>query len=166
MDLGIDLGSANTVVSDVRRGIVFDEPSVMLLLQGGGVGGHADHGADGIPHAPSRPRQDRSQVQPGELQIRDHPVVQRPDRGEAGRGATEQIGRIPPEGLDLRPAPAALAQQHDARLVEDDAAAGVAHHGVGGAQVDAEIHDVDSRSAGTPVWGCRTARSMLSGAVW
>ena len=35
MDLGIDLGSANTVVSDVRRGVVFDEPSVMLLRQGG-----------------------------------------------------------------------------------------------------------------------------------
>jgi rod shape-determining protein MreB and related proteins len=29
--LGIDLGTATTVVSDVRRGIVFDEPSVMLL---------------------------------------------------------------------------------------------------------------------------------------
>jgi rod shape-determining protein MreB and related proteins len=34
MDLGIDLGTANTVMSDVRRGIVFDEPSVMLLRQG------------------------------------------------------------------------------------------------------------------------------------
>ena len=34
MDLGIDLGTANTVVSDVRRGIVFDEPSVMLVGQG------------------------------------------------------------------------------------------------------------------------------------
>jgi rod shape-determining protein MreB and related proteins len=35
MDLGIDLGTANTVVSDARRGIVFDEPSVMLLRPGG-----------------------------------------------------------------------------------------------------------------------------------
>src|SRR5215212_8736605 len=35
MDLGIDLGTANTVVSDVRRVIVFDEPSVMLLRQPG-----------------------------------------------------------------------------------------------------------------------------------
>lgn len=35
MDLGIDLGTANTVVSDVRRGIVYDEPSVMLLREGG-----------------------------------------------------------------------------------------------------------------------------------
>ena len=35
MELGIDLGTANTVVSDVRRGIVFDEPSVMLLRRGG-----------------------------------------------------------------------------------------------------------------------------------
>ncbi|SEO83975.1 rod shape-determining protein [Trujillonella endophytica] len=34
MDLGIDLGTANTVVSDPRRGIVFDEPSVMMLAQG------------------------------------------------------------------------------------------------------------------------------------
>ena len=38
MDLGIDLGTANTVVSDVRRGIVFDEPSVMLLGPGVGAG--------------------------------------------------------------------------------------------------------------------------------
>ncbi|TKJ31385.1 rod shape-determining protein [Blastococcus sp. CCUG 61487] len=36
MDLGIDLGTASTVVSDVRRGIVFDEPSVLLLRDGGG----------------------------------------------------------------------------------------------------------------------------------
>src|SRR3954452_18874710 len=35
VELGIDLGTANTVVSDIRRGIVFDEPSVMLLRRGG-----------------------------------------------------------------------------------------------------------------------------------
>ena len=35
MELGIDLGTANTVVSDVRRGIVFDEPTVLLLRRGG-----------------------------------------------------------------------------------------------------------------------------------
>jgi rod shape-determining protein MreB and related proteins len=35
MNLGIDLGTASTIVSDARRGIVFDEPSVMLLRQGG-----------------------------------------------------------------------------------------------------------------------------------
>src|SRR6185295_2833561 len=35
VDLGIDLGTANTVVSDVRHGIVYDEPSVMLRRQGG-----------------------------------------------------------------------------------------------------------------------------------
>jgi rod shape-determining protein MreB len=34
--LGIDLGTANTVVSDSHRGIVFDEPSVMLVSHGGG----------------------------------------------------------------------------------------------------------------------------------
>ncbi len=36
MDLGIDLGTATTVVSDVRHGIVYDEPSVLLLRPGGG----------------------------------------------------------------------------------------------------------------------------------
>ena len=36
MGLGIDLGTATTVVSDVRRGVVFDEPSVMLLRRDGG----------------------------------------------------------------------------------------------------------------------------------
>src|SRR3954447_25963116 len=35
VELGIDLGTANTVVSDVRRGIVYDEPTVMLLRLGG-----------------------------------------------------------------------------------------------------------------------------------
>ncbi|WP_029432210.1 rod shape-determining protein [Blastococcus sp. URHD0036] len=57
MDLGIDLGTANTVVSDPRRGIVFDEPSVMLLPQGArrpkvlAVGREA---ADLLGRAPSR----------------------------------------------------------------------------------------------------------------
>jgi rod shape-determining protein MreB len=31
VDVGIDLGTASTVVSDARRGILFDEPSVMLV---------------------------------------------------------------------------------------------------------------------------------------
>ena len=35
MELGIDLGTANTVVSDVRHGIILDQPSVMLLRRGG-----------------------------------------------------------------------------------------------------------------------------------
>jgi rod shape-determining protein MreB len=35
LGLGIDLGTATTVVSDVRRGVVFDEPSVMLLRRDG-----------------------------------------------------------------------------------------------------------------------------------
>ncbi|WP_199522499.1 rod shape-determining protein [Geodermatophilus marinus] len=58
MELGIDLGTARTVVSDVRRGIVFDEPTVMLLRRGASrreqilaVGQEA---ADLIGRAPSR----------------------------------------------------------------------------------------------------------------
>jgi len=35
VDLGIDLGTANTVVSDYRRGILFDQPSVMVLRRSG-----------------------------------------------------------------------------------------------------------------------------------
>jgi len=35
VELGIDLGTANTVISDVRRGIVLDEPSVLLLRRSG-----------------------------------------------------------------------------------------------------------------------------------
>ncbi|WP_138760010.1 rod shape-determining protein [Modestobacter altitudinis] len=34
MELGIDLGTANTVVSSGRRGILYDEPTVMLLRAG------------------------------------------------------------------------------------------------------------------------------------
>ena len=58
MDLGMDLGTANTVVSDVRRGIVFDEPSVMLLRQSGGrrlrIQAVGQEAADLIGRAPSR----------------------------------------------------------------------------------------------------------------
>jgi len=34
VEIGIDLGTANTVVSHVRRGILYDEPTVMLLRHG------------------------------------------------------------------------------------------------------------------------------------
>jgi rod shape-determining protein MreB len=34
VELGIDLGTANTVVCDVRRGILYDEPTVMLVGSG------------------------------------------------------------------------------------------------------------------------------------
>jgi rod shape-determining protein MreB len=35
VDLGIDLGTANTVVSDFRRGILVDQPSVMVVRRNG-----------------------------------------------------------------------------------------------------------------------------------
>src|SRR3954453_14351358 len=35
VDLGIDLGTANTVISDYRHGILFDQPSVMVLRRSG-----------------------------------------------------------------------------------------------------------------------------------
>ncbi|HEV7187562.1 MAG TPA: rod shape-determining protein [Blastococcus sp.] len=58
MDLGIDLGTANTVVSDVRRGIVFDEPSIMLLRQNGArrpqIQALGRDAADLVGRAPSR----------------------------------------------------------------------------------------------------------------
>src|SRR5919206_3468686 len=34
VELGIDLGTANTVVGHVRHGIVFDEPTMMLMRHG------------------------------------------------------------------------------------------------------------------------------------
>jgi rod shape-determining protein MreB len=67
VDLGIDLGTSNTVVSDVRHGIVYNEPSVLLVRRGNGrrekifaVGKEA---ADLLGRAPSefvpvRPMQD------------------------------------------------------------------------------------------------------------
>ena len=47
MDLGIDLGTANTVISDLRKGIVVDEPSVVLLRRGGPRRGRLVAGATG-----------------------------------------------------------------------------------------------------------------------
>jgi rod shape-determining protein MreB len=67
VNLGIDLGTASTVVSDARRGIVFDEPSVMLLRAGGGRRGRlqavGQEAADLLGRTPSgfvavRPIQD------------------------------------------------------------------------------------------------------------
>ena len=58
MDLGIDLGTASTVVSDARRGVLLDEPSVMLLRRGGGRRERAfavgQEAADLLGRAPSR----------------------------------------------------------------------------------------------------------------
>lgn len=67
MDLGIDLGTASTVVSDARRGILFDEPSVLLLRRRGGrrervfaIGREAAELLGRLPagFAPVRPLQD------------------------------------------------------------------------------------------------------------
>jgi rod shape-determining protein MreB len=56
--LGIDLGTANTVVCDARRGVVHDEPSVMLLRRGGArrerVLAVGQEAADLLGRAPSR----------------------------------------------------------------------------------------------------------------
>jgi rod shape-determining protein MreB len=57
VNLGIDLGTANTVVSDARRGIVLDEPSVMLLRAGAGrrrrIQAVGQEAADLLGRAPS-----------------------------------------------------------------------------------------------------------------
>jgi rod shape-determining protein MreB len=56
--LGIDLGTANTVVCDVRRGVVHEEPSVMLVSRTGGrrerVLAVGQEAADLLGRAPSR----------------------------------------------------------------------------------------------------------------
>jgi rod shape-determining protein MreB and related proteins len=58
VDLGIDLGTASTVVSDARRGVVYDEPSVMLLRRGAGrrerVLAVGQEAAELLGRAPSR----------------------------------------------------------------------------------------------------------------
>jgi len=58
VDLGIDLGTASTVVSDARRGVLLDEPSVMLLRRGGGRRERAfavgQEAADLLGRAPAR----------------------------------------------------------------------------------------------------------------
>ena len=67
MGVGIDLGTATTVVSDARRGVVYDEPSVMLLRRGSGrrerVFGIGREAAELVGRAPAgfaavRPMQD------------------------------------------------------------------------------------------------------------
>jgi rod shape-determining protein MreB and related proteins len=58
VDLGIDLGTASTVVSDARRGVLLDEPSVMLLRRGGSrrerVFAVGQEAAELLGRAPSR----------------------------------------------------------------------------------------------------------------
>jgi hypothetical protein len=110
-------------------------------LERGRPDGYADDGADrDAPGTASRLLQDRAQVQPGRLQVRDHTVVQRSDGDELGRRAAQQVGCVPPGGEDTFPAGTPTTQQHDGRFVQDDPAADVAHNGVGGAQVDTEFH--------------------------
>ena len=87
-----------------------------------------------------RPRAGPPQVHPGGLQVGDHAVLQRPDGDEPGRCPAEQLRGLPADGEDPLPAAGPAAQQHDRRLVVDDAAADVAHDGVGSAQIDPEVH--------------------------
>jgi hypothetical protein len=115
------------------------------VLQRGRTDGHTDHGADGhAAYPPSGPLQDRAQEQPGRLQVRDHTVLQRPDRDVPGRGTTEQVGGLLPDGEHPFPTATATAQQHDGRFVEQDAATDVADDRVGGAEIDTEFHRVSS----------------------
>jgi len=92
------------------------------------------------PQPPSRLVQDRTQVDPGRLQVRDHTVVQRSDRDEPGREAVHELSGVLSGGHDPLAAATITAQQQEGRLVQDDAPTDVADHGVGRAQIDTQFH--------------------------
>ena len=103
--------------------------------------GYPDDRADRAgPSPPSRFLQDRTQIQPGSLEVSDDTVVQRSDRDEFGGGAAEQFGCVLPHSEDALPPDTAAAQRHDGRFVQDDAVTDVGDDRVGGAEIDTEFH--------------------------
>ena len=137
------------------------------VLQRGGTRGNPDGRAAGeSPSPPSRLVENRTQVRADRLQVGHHAVLHRADRQELGRRASEQVCRFRADGEDLLPAAVAPAQQQNGGFVVDDAVADVAHDGVAGSEIDAEVHRyVLLTPVVAPVWGCAGGRSMPGVAV-
>ena len=72
----------------------------------------------------------------GQLEVGDHAVFQRPDRGDVGRGAAEHRLGLEADGVDLA---AGAVDRDDRGLGADDAAAVDVDQRVGGAEVDGDV---------------------------
>ena len=78
----------------------------------------------------------------GGLEIGDHAVAQRPDRGDVGRGAAQHRVRRVPDRLGLV---ALRVDGDDGRLVDDDAAPRREHDGVRRTEVDCEVASAEGQ---------------------
>ena len=99
-------------------------------------GGDAHDHPRARPAARLRLAQEVAQHLLGDLEVGDHPVAQRPCRGDRGGGAADHPVRLVADGVDL----AAIGVDGDhRRLGDDDAAAALVDERVRGAEVDGEV---------------------------
>jgi hypothetical protein len=107
------------------------------LLDLGDARAHAD--ADARPEQPAAGLDARDEVLEHRLrdvEVRDHAVAERShDLDVGGRAAQHGLGGLP----DGEHVPAVAVEGNDGRLGEDDALAPHVQHGVGSAQVDADV---------------------------
>ena len=107
-------------------------------LHFGDPGGDPDHHARAQERArpPAGLGNEVAEHPARDVEIGDHPVLQRPNHHDVSwRPADHRLGIAP----DREQRVIRLPNRDDRRLVEDDALAPHEHHRVGGAEVDAEV---------------------------
>jgi hypothetical protein len=72
----------------------------------------------------------------GDVEIGDHAVLERPDRGDVARGAAQHPLRFDADSVDLA---GVRINRHHRGLGEDDAATAHVDQGVGRTEVDGHI---------------------------
>jgi hypothetical protein len=123
-------------VDPARAGLVaglLDRP----LLDGGDPARHAhDHPRLGEVAAAVHQRDEVAQHLLGGLEVGDHAVLERPDRGDVLGGAADHLLGFVPDGDQLA---GLLVDRDHARLVDQDAPAAHVDERVGGAQVHGHV---------------------------
>ena len=96
----------------------------------------------------------------GRVEVGDHAVLERPDRGDVVRGAADHPLGLVADRQDLA---GARVQRDDARLVEQDALAAHVDERVGGPEVDGHVatdEAVRHRCSATPSHLCQGKRKQ------
>ena len=107
--------------------------------------GHADHDARVRPAVLVHLLDEVAQHLLGHVEVGDHAVLQRADRGDGPRRAAEHALGLDPDRVHL----AGLRVDRDhGRLPEHDAAAADVDQGVGGAEVDGHVAAAESGQVG------------------
>ena len=111
------------------------------LLDAGDAGRHADHDARAHQLAAAvRALDEVAEHRLGDLEVRDHAVLDRADRADAVRRAPEHLLGLVTDRDHLLAAPARVLGDRDhARLRADEPLAADVDEGVGGAEIDGEV---------------------------